>query len=83
MHVQLFDDIPAVNILKEQTKSELRKLAKYAHIPKGTIIFRPGDKSEQFPFIAYIQGSMKINVLLRYLLNEIFPLLILKFILEV
>jgi CRP/FNR family transcriptional regulator len=59
MQAQLFDEIPVINILKEQTKSDLRKLAKHAHIPKGSIIFRPGDKSEQFPFIA--SGSIRVQ----------------------
>lgn len=59
MQAELFDEIAAVNLLSQQTKSKVRQLAKCAHIAEGSIIFRPGDKSDKFPFVA--SGSIRVQ----------------------
>ena len=59
MLFRCIDDISAVNVLSEATKLDLRKEAKRVEIPSGTIIFRPGDKSSQFPLVAC--GSIRVQ----------------------
>jgi CRP/FNR family transcriptional regulator len=59
MLFQHIDDISAVNVLSDSTKSDLRREARRVEIPADTVIFRPGDLSSQFPLVA--SGSIRVQ----------------------
>lgn len=46
------DDVPALRGLDEPTKAALREAAIRKQIPRGAVLFRPGDRCVLFPLIA-------------------------------
>lgn len=53
------DDIPALRVLDEATKSMLRESAVRKQIPRGAVLFRPGDQCVQFPLV--VSGTVRIQ----------------------
>lgn len=71
------ENLPALANLDESTKAELRAVAVRKALPRGAVIFRPGDACAQFPLIA--EGVVRVQrvtesgreiVLYRVVANE-------------
>jgi CRP/FNR family transcriptional regulator len=53
------EDVPALRALDEPTKAMLRDAAVRKQIPRGAVLFRPGDQCVQFPLI--VSGSVRVQ----------------------
>ena len=53
------DDLLSLCALDAETKKVLGEFAVKQKIPKGTVIFRPGDSCSRFPFV--ISGSIRVQ----------------------
>lgn len=53
------DDVPALRTLDAPTRALLRVSAACKQIPRGAVLFRPGDQCVQFPLIA--SGSVRVQ----------------------
>jgi CRP/FNR family transcriptional regulator, anaerobic regulatory protein len=53
------EEVPLLRALDEPTKAMLRDSAARKQIPKGAVLFRPGDQCVQFPLI--VSGSVRIQ----------------------
>jgi CRP/FNR family transcriptional regulator len=53
------EDVPSLRALDEPTKGMLRDAALRKQIPKGAVLFRPGDQCVQFPLI--VSGTVRIQ----------------------
>lgn len=59
MPTDWIEDVPLLRTLDEPTKAMLRDAAVRKHIPRGAVLFRPGDQCVQFPLI--VSGSVRIQ----------------------
>jgi len=53
------DTLPSLARLDEATKILLRETAQRVKVPRGTVLFRPGDECPQFPIIT--EGSVRVQ----------------------
>jgi CRP/FNR family transcriptional regulator, anaerobic regulatory protein len=53
------EDVPLLRALEEPTKALLREAAIRKSIPKGAVLFRPGDRCVQFPLI--VSGIVRVQ----------------------
>jgi CRP/FNR family transcriptional regulator len=53
------DELPSLKELDEETKSVLQQMATRVTLPRGKLVFRPGDPCVQFPLIA--SGSIRVQ----------------------
>jgi len=53
------DSSPSLRTLDEAAKATLRDAAVRKHLPRGAILFRPGDACAQFPLIS--SGSVRVQ----------------------
>lgn len=53
------DELPSLKELDEETKSALQRMATRVTLPRGKLVFRPGDPCVQFPLIA--SGSIRVQ----------------------
>jgi len=53
------DEVPSLRGLDEATKTMLRDAAIRKQIPRGAVLFRPGDQCVQFPLI--VSGTVRVQ----------------------
>jgi CRP/FNR family transcriptional regulator len=59
MLVNWIEDVPLLRGLDEPTKAMLREAAIRKQIPRGAVLFRPGDQCVHFPLI--VSGTVRIQ----------------------
>jgi CRP/FNR family transcriptional regulator len=59
MATDWIEEVPALRALDEPTKAMLRDYAIRKQIPRGAVLFRPGDQCVQFPLI--VSGSVRVQ----------------------
>lgn len=59
MAADWIEEVPLLRALDEPTKTMLREAAVRKQIPRGAVLFRPGDQCVQFPLI--VSGSVRIQ----------------------
>ncbi|MCC3245686.1 Crp/Fnr family transcriptional regulator [Methylocystis sp. WRRC1] len=53
------DEVPSLRALDDATKAMLRDAAIRKQIPRGAVLFRPGDQCVQFPLV--VSGTVRIQ----------------------
>ncbi len=53
------EDVPLLRALDEQTKAQLRESAIRKQLPRGAVLFRPGDRCVLFPLI--VSGTVRVQ----------------------
>jgi CRP/FNR family transcriptional regulator, anaerobic regulatory protein len=59
MNADWIKDSPSLRSLDDATKTSLREMAIRKTIPRGAVLFRPGDQCAQFPLV--VTGSIRVH----------------------